>query len=196
MTIRLRWQPGLLIATLLACGGDDPVTPTPDVSAALGISGRYDVRGTTVEVDSGSEREISGTIILLQQGDSYSATFDLDTLFPTQEGTLQAEVIGTGSGSIEGRTLTGEAITQVVISSVPGVDPGFAFVPRTTTTRIVSRSITTISADGTTEIRIENDPAPGESYAKTVTTLKGKKVSASNIHSNLERAPADAEPSD
>ncbi len=199
MTIRLRPQLGLVIATLLACGGDDPVVATPDVSAAaLPISGRYDVDGVTIEVDSGAQREISGTIILSQQGDRYTASFDLDTMFPTQEGVLQAEVIGRGSGSVEGRTLTGEAQTQVVISSVPGVDPGFAFVPRTTTTRIVSRSVATISDDGSVEMLIENDPAPGETYAKTRTTLKGSKVPASHIGGGLESpdAPPLGEPSD
>lgn len=192
MTIRLR--PHLLLvatffATGLACDARDPVVATPDVSAAaLPISGRYDVEGVTVEVGSGSRREISGTIILLQQGDRYTATFDLATLFPTQQGGLQADVIGQGSGSVEGRTLTGEAQTQVVISSVPGVDPGFAFVPRTTTTRIVSHSVTTISPEGRVEVRIESDPAPGETYARTRTTLAGAKVSASAIGDDDEGA--------
>ena len=164
---------------LLACGAEE----LPSVSAApvAPISGRYEVEGVTVDVATGSQRDISGTVILSENGSTYTATFDLDTVFPTPEGEFQAEVIGEGSGTIEGRTLTGQAKTQVIISSVAGVDPRFAFIPRRTTTRIVSKSTTTIAADGSVEIEIENEPSEGENYSPTRTTMRGVRVSSAGL---------------
>jgi hypothetical protein len=90
-------------------------------------------------------------------------------------------VIGKGSGTIEGRTLRGSAETQLVISTIPGIDPGFAYIPRTTTTRLVSESLTTLTADGSVLILIENSAAPGEFYAPTRTTLQGTWTGAAPI---------------
>ncbi len=73
---------------------------------------------------------------------------------------------------------------------VPGVDPGFAFVPRTVTTRLVSKSVTTIADDGTLMITIENQPAEGEQYAPSITTLRGRRVSAAGIGVPAPRAAA------
>jgi hypothetical protein len=68
-----------------------------------------------------------------------------------------------------------------VISTIPGIDPGFAYIPRTTTTRLVSKSVTTLAADGTILILIENTPAPGEDYTPTRTTLRGTRTGAAPI---------------
>ena len=89
---------------------------------------------------------------------------------------LPAEVIGMGSGTIDGRELRGIAETQLVISTVPGIDPAFAFIPRTTTTRIVSSSTTKIAANGEVVIEIQSQPAEGETYAPTRTLLRGRRL--------------------
>jgi hypothetical protein len=151
--------------------GEAAVPPTP-------ISGMYEVSGVTVVTQTGDKREISGKIILAEDGDAYTATYSLTTLYPVGPERLPAEVIGKGEGSIDGRRLEGTAATQLVIAMVPGVDPAFAFVPRTVTTRLVSKSVTTIAADGTVMVKIENRPAEGEQYAPTITTLHGRRVSA------------------
>jgi hypothetical protein len=167
----------IVAAIALACA--DQTSQTPSVDAAspdVQIAGIYHVSGVTVDLGNGNRREIAGSVVLNVEGDRYTSTYELSTLFPTQEGALEADVIGEGSGSIEGLTLTGDARTQVVVSTVPGVDPAFAFVPRTTTTRIVNTSVTKINADGSVEIDIENNPADGESYSPTRTTLKGRRV--------------------
>ena len=90
-------------------------------------------------------------------------------------------MIGKGSGTIEGRTLRGSAETQLVISTIPGIDPGFAYIPRTTTTRLVSKSVTTIATDGSMLILIENTAAAGEIYAPTRTTLRGSGPEAPHL---------------
>ena len=150
--------------------GEAAVPPSP-------ISGMYEVSGVTVVTQTGDKREISGKIILAEDGDAYIATYSLTTLYPMGAENLPAEVIGKGEGVIDGRRLEGTAATQLVIAMVPGVDPGFAFVPRTVTTRLVSNSLTTIAADGTVMIKIENAPAEGEQYAPTITTLRGHRTS-------------------
>ena len=94
------------------------------------ISGMYEVSGVTVVTQTGDKREISGKIILAEDGDAYIATYSLTTLYPMGAENLPAEVIGKGEGVIDGRRLEGTAATQLVIAMVPGVDPAFAFVPR------------------------------------------------------------------
>jgi hypothetical protein len=176
---------------------EEPAAAAEAAAEAAPIAGMYEVAGTTVETTTGSEREISGSVILADDGESYTATYHLTTVFEGTDGTLPTEVIGKGSGTIDGRTLVGSAETQLVISSVPGIDPGFAFIPRTTTTRLVSKSVTTIAADGSVVIEIENSPALGEIYAATHTTLRGSRIGEPGIAGagvqDVATAPAEAE---
>ena len=163
---------------LAGCG--EPAEP-PAVAAPVDpepISGLYDVKGITLPLEgSGEGRRIAGTVILKQDGARYTATFKLDTTFPGVEDPLQADVIGSGEGSIEGRTLTGITRTQLVVSTVPGIDTDFAFIPRIVGARIVSTAITEIHPDGSLVIELENKPAEGEDYRPTRTKLTGQRVS-------------------
>lgn len=165
----------VLILLLVHSGcdsGPDPEAPKLDGD----FSGLYDVVGSSEEVGSGESRGLTGTVVLRQEGDRYTATFELDTHFPYGDAKVAATVIGQGSGRVEGRTLVGEATTQVVISTVPGVDPGFAFIPRMVTARVVSVSKTVIEDDGSVSIELENRAADGASYAPTRTRLNGTRV--------------------
>jgi hypothetical protein len=177
----VRGTRALLAAGLLGVGCGQGAEPELSEAEALPIAGRYEVRGDTVAVESGHKREIAGTIILAEAGDGYTATFELSTTYPGAEEALPAEVIGHGEGSIEGRTLRGTAETQLVMATVPGIDPGFAFVPRMVSTRIRSSTVATVATDGSVQIEIENQPAPGEDYAPTRTTLRGSRVSAAGL---------------
>lgn len=155
----------------------DVESRSPD-SSGTSISGLYEVTGTTTELESGDEREISGTVILAQTGDRYTSTFNLRTMFPTPGGPLPAEVIGVGEGDVEGGTLSGSAETQIVVSTVPGVDSAFAFMPRNVSERIVSTTLAEVSPDGTVKIEIQSRSVPGgPAYAPTKTTLRGELVS-------------------
>jgi len=156
----------------LACDAGEP----PDETVLGDVSGRWRVQGVTVVEGSGERRRIAGTIILVQEGDRYDATFDLDTRWPTEGTSVPADVIGVGEGSIEGRSLTGTARTQIVASAVPGVDSGFAFVPRVVSTRIVSTSLGRLRPDDTLVIEIESHPEPGQRYQPTRTRLTGVRV--------------------
>jgi hypothetical protein len=162
---------------LAACdsGPDDAALP-PVGASQVSIAGLYDVQGTTVEKLSGNEREISGTIVLDQDGGQYTTNFSLKTTYPNPDGPARADVIGTGEGTVEGRTLRGVAETQLVMASVPGVDTKFAFVPRIVGPRIVSSSVGKVEEDGTITIEIENRPAEGEDYPPTRTILRGSRV--------------------
>ncbi len=162
---------------LTACGSEtDPAVPTPEPGAADAISGLYKVTGVTVEQESGDEREIAGTVILAQQGDRYTVTFDLTTQFPTPSGPVQSDVIGQGEGSVDGEILEGTAETQIVAASVPGVDSKFAFIPRQVSARIVSTTVSRVYADGSVSIEIESQPVEGQQYAATRTSLKGERI--------------------
>jgi hypothetical protein len=174
-----------LVSSLLlsfACGGaEESAAPVAAASPGVPISGMYEVSGVTTETASGHQRKISGTIILAEEGPRYIATFNLSTSFPGGDQPLPAEVIGKGEGTIEGRTLKGTSHTQLVVGTVPGVDPGFAFIPRMVSTRIVSTSVTEIAPDGAVEIELSNAPEGDEDYSPTRTVLTGKRVSAAGL---------------
>ena len=177
MYARLPGMLGLLALIALACGGGDEGAPVE----AVPIAGNYQVSGVTVNTTSGQQREISGTVTLFENGSSYTAAFQLNTTYPGAAEALPAQVLGTGEGTIDGRTLVGSAQTQLVMATVPGVDPGFAYIPRQVSTRIVSTSITQIADDGSLTIELENSPAEGAQYAPTRTTLRGSRVSAVGV---------------
>ncbi len=109
----------------LACGGGDSGEADAPVTDATPIGGRYEVRGVTIALESGHRRDIAGTVILAEDGGSYTAAFQLQTTYPGAEEALPAEVIGTGVGSIEGRTLRGTAQTQLSMATVPGARAGW-----------------------------------------------------------------------
>ena len=168
----------------LACGSSEQsASPAPEsgsepASQVAPISGMYNVSGVTTETASGHQRKLSGTIILAEEGPSYTATFNLTTTYPGGDESLPAEVIGKGEGTVEGRTLKGTSHTQLVVATVPGVDPGFAYIPRMVSTRIVSTSVTKIAPDGSVHIELANAPEGDEDYSPTRTVLTGKRVSA------------------
>ena len=117
----------------VGCGnGNDTESAVPTVP----VAGLYRVSGTTMDADTGAnEREITGTIVIRTEGERYTATFELSTPFPGLGVEHTAAVIGKGEGSVTGRDLDGTADTQIVTSVVPGVDAGFAFIPRSLSTR-------------------------------------------------------------
>ena len=168
-----------------ACGGSgEPTGDEPAAAAAsaepIAISGIWEVEGVTTTLKTGQKRDISGTVVMAQSGSSYTATFDLDTTFPGADADLSADVIGVGKGEISGRTLTGTAETQLVAGTVPGVDSQFAFIPRMVSTRIESSSTATVNDDGSITIQIENNPAEGEDYLATHTSLTGRRGAAAS----------------
>ena len=168
----------ILSALLLACDASEPLAPAAEESAISLRPGRYDVSGVTKTLgNSREERRIEGTVMLSFDADGYTTTFDLSTTLPGSTADHPADVIGKGEGTIDGTALTGTTRTQIVASTVPGVDPGFAFVPRAVSTRIVSDTTARIRPDGTLTIDIRSRAAEGFEYAATVTTLTGARVS-------------------
>ncbi len=155
----------------ISCG---PGTPPEAATGDVTVSGRYDVKGTTVAVGGGEKRKIAGTVVLLRDGDRYNATFELKTTYPSQGIEMDADVIGTGEGAVDGNKLSGSAETQLVISSVPGIDTGFAFMPRAVTTRLISTSAAELGPDGSIAIEISNEAAEDQAYAPTRTRLTGR----------------------
>ncbi len=179
MSLRALLFLGFPSLLLMACGSEPDVAAPPPAAATQAIpsiDGTYRVTGFTVEKESGTQREISGTVIMSQDGDRYTSTFNLTTLFPTPDGPLKSDVIGKGEGTIEGRILRGTAITQIVMAQVPGVDAQFAFIPRFVGPRLVSSTSARLGEDGLLTVEIESDPAEGQTYAATRTTVSGIRI--------------------
>ncbi len=157
---------GLLLSALVApnpAAAADPAPPT---------SGVYEMTGVTVDPATGLQRPIHGTIVVRVQDGRYTTHFEFATLFPGSQATA-AQVTGTGEGRIEGSRLLGEAHTQLSVASAPGVDVGFAYVPREVSPRLLSRSTASFFADGSVRAEIENVAEEGAEYAPTKTTLVG-----------------------
>jgi hypothetical protein len=179
---RLPWLLASLLALALQGCDQAAESPQDESEPPSPISGRYEVSGETVTKSTGDKREISGTLIVAaDEAGKYIATFDFSTTYPGADSAMPAEVIGKGEGSVEGRTLLGTAHTQLVMATVPGVDPGFAYIPRMVSTRIVSNSTATIARDGAVTITIRSVPAKGEEYEPTRTTLHGRRLSAAGV---------------
>jgi len=181
------------VGVALACGGEPSESPEaavesvpappPPVSAPApepvpDVSGVYQVIGQTVDKQSGDTREIFGTVVVDQQDDEYSTSFELKTEYPVEGGSMIADVIGEGGGRIEGGRMVGTSRTQLVMAMVPGVDTAFAFMPRSIGPRIVSRTEGTLRRDGTLEFRVENEAATegGQGYRPTRTILRATRV--------------------
>lgn len=180
-----RWIPlGALSAALFGCG--EPASRAPDLpgvdAGPLVISGTYDVSGRTVDVATGAARSVSGTVIVVasEDGRTYDTSFQLTTTLRRDGDPQQAELVGTGEGTIDGGTLEGSAETQLIVALVPGVDADFGLMPRAATTRIANRSRAVVAPDGSVEIHIESEALPGEeeagAYGPTHTTLRGRRV--------------------
>jgi hypothetical protein len=156
------------------------LAPVPAVSAeeASGedpFSGTWDVQGMTTDVKSGDTRRIEGHVVLTRKGDRWAAASELVTKFPTMGGPVHTQVIGTGVGHRDGKGLAGEAHTQLVIQTVPGVDTDFAFIPRQVGPRLVSKWTARFEG-GVLFVELSNQPEAGEDYAPTKTVLRGKRV--------------------
>jgi hypothetical protein len=181
MRIRRSVAGGAAFALLTACGGAEEPTPAEPV-VVKPLDGMYEVSGSTVEKATGSERGLSGRVIVKTEGDSYTTSFELSTTLVGSGEPQRATIRGEGEGAVEGRKLNGSAKTQMIIALVPGVDAGFAMMPRFATTRLVNSSTATIAPDGSVHIEIESTPAPGETnYAPTRTTLRGHRLGAAGI---------------
>ena len=177
---------GVLLGTALALsactgesesGSEPAVAAAPAAPVALGdLSGIYRVAGTTVQQGGFDAREISGTVTLRVEGDQYTSSYNLKTTFPGREDDLIADVVGTGSGMVEGASFAGTSQTQLVIASVPGVDPSFAFIPRVVGLRLTSTTLAHFEADGTVTMHSQNLPGEGEDYIRTRTTLTGERI--------------------
>jgi hypothetical protein len=167
-----RFVLGLLLATASPAAAAEPA----EVAGDDPFSGTYEVKGMTTDLKSGDTRRIVGHIVLTKQGDHWTAKSDLTTDFPTQGGAVHTDVIGNGEGTRKGDGLDGTAHTQLVIGMVPGVDAGFAFVPRQVGPRIVSKWSAHRDKDGSLVIELSNAPEKGEQYTPTKTTLRGTRV--------------------
>lgn len=169
------WLAVLSISSAGGCGEQrdaEPAAPTGPIE----VSGLYEVSGTTTDPGRDEKRRITGTIVVVQDSDAYTATYELQTTWPSDDGSTSAHVLGFGEGTIEGDRLVGTTHTRLVIATVPGVDAGFAYVPSSVTKALVSDSVSTVGPDGSISIDLQNRGVEGEDYRPTRTRMTGRRV--------------------
>ena len=180
---KMRYWPYLAaLIVAIGCGSGQPeeAAASPEASERASASATAPapiVLAQATEATAPSAGSgLSGTVTLSIEGDHYSSSYNLKTTFPGRDDELMADVIGTGSGSVDGGSLTGTSQTQLVIASVPGVDPSFAFIPRVVGLRLTSTPLAVFEADGSVTMASQNQPGDGQDYIPTRTTLRGERI--------------------
>ena len=148
----------------------------PGDMTPIEVTGRYQMSGVTTTPGSDLKRKISGLMRIEQAGELYKASYEFKTKFPGEGAPMDADVIGVGEGKVDGRSITGSAHTQIVVSSVPGVDTNFAFAPRKVSARIVSTTTGEFDPEGMLVIEIESHADQGETYQATRTRMRGRRI--------------------
>jgi hypothetical protein len=164
----------LLLAS--GCDSSTPETTSAPAMKPIEVTGRYQMSGVTTTPGSDLKRKISGIMRIEQAGSLYKASYEFKTKFPGEGGSMDADVIGVGEGRVDGRSISGSARTQIVVSSVPGVDTGFAFAPRRVSARIVSTTTGEFDSEGILVIEIHSSAQQGESYQATHTRMRGRRI--------------------
>jgi hypothetical protein len=164
-----------IVLGLTACGpdGSDDSSSGSAGSKEVVFTGTYDVEGKTVEKESGATRAVSGMVIVAQEGDDYTVTFDLDTAYPSPDGPIEAQLIGRGTGKVEGETLRGTARAQIVQAMVSGIDSRFSLLPRHYSPHFTSTTAALLNEDGSITIHIDTAGEESEEFVATHTTLTG-----------------------
>lgn len=160
------------LCSLMLAEGLPRSAAAQETGEPVALADRYEVTGVTIDDETGFHRQISGRIHMRQKGDTYTTRFELSTLYPGSHA-AGAKVVGQGEGTIEGRTLTGTAETQLFKSNVPGIDIDFGYMPREFAARLRSTSTATLLDDGSLRVEIENQAVEGSDYAPTRTILVG-----------------------
>ena len=177
---RIEWLQVSVLALAFALPGCGSEAPEGPVGVAApppgGFVGAWETKGTTTDIARGDTRTLEGMVVITEKDGVFSVTSELRTQFPTEGGPVMAEVIGTGRGERDGNLLGGTAETQLVLGGVPGVAPGFAFIPRNVGPRITSTWTGHFRRDGTLVVELENVAAEGEQYSPTRTTLYGTRA--------------------
>ena len=187
---RLGLAPSLALAWLVACGAPESETPPPAEPAAAApaapapaasssllpreASGVYEVHGVTVHATDGRLREISGTLRLHVKGETFSATYELDTTYPGPEQGIPATVAGWGQGMVVGDTMAG-TISSSVVPTEPAPEPTARTLPEQELL-VMSSSVMRFTPAGTIQLELQNHPGIGQDYSPTVTVLEGQRV--------------------
>lgn len=187
------WLPVLALASLAAaaCGPSGreetpidvaargPAAPSLDAGAH---SGRYEVRGVTVQALSGLQREISGTLDLDLQGDRYEVRFELGTTAPDSEEEVPVRIRGTGHGLVVGKIFTGTTEEWMTLTPPPGgldrVPLRGVELPSRAGRKLVSTSRGSFDDGGSFHVLLENYPGPGEHYEPSMTVLEARRAGA------------------
>ena len=165
-----------VIALNLAACGPDGKDESASEEVARGepvFTGTWEVEGKTIAKESGATHELTGLVILVQEGTDYIATFDLLTALPGRDALLETQVIGSGSAKLDGTTLRGTARLQIIQAMVPGVDARFTLLPRTYSPRLAFTGAAMLDEDGSITIDLDSTGEESEDYPATHTTLTG-----------------------
>jgi hypothetical protein len=167
---------GLALVSIVAPAVARAADPAP-----LGdLEGYYRANGITVERAAGVKRPLSGVLIVApaREGRGWDLRFSFKTQISTPDGSVRADLIGTGDGLVERGELRGHAETQVIWAAIPGVDPQFAFIPGRLGPRIQS-TFSMRPGDDADAFRgeVETVAAPGFEYAATRSTMRLERIS-------------------
>ena len=167
---------GVAVVALALPAQADDILPLP-----ADMEGFYEAKGVTTVKSTGSRRRLKGTFIVTHapEGEGYDIRFSFKTQMSTPGGPQRADLIGTGEARVVDAKVVGSAETQLLLASVPGVDPQFAFIPGQLGPRIEQTFVMSATdEEGEFKSEIESEAVSGNEYPATRTTLRVKLVDA------------------
>lgn len=149
-----------------------PASTMPDPAAASGV---YEVHGVTVQASDGELREIGGVLRLHVQGETFSATYELETTLQGPDEEVSATVAGWGQGMVVGDTMAGTISSSMVPAGVDVAAAGEGMLPEQEFL-VMSSSVARFTPAGTLQVELQNHPGIGQQYSPSVTVLEGRRV--------------------
>ena len=125
----LRRSAHLVILTI--AGGALAGAAIGDEAALPDIAGIYEMDGDTTVTGAPDRFHVAGKLVIRQKG--ADCTLSVDGTFKRLEGEsgpAGVALIGTGEAKLDGTRFTGSAEVQTLMSEVPGVDVGAAYMPK------------------------------------------------------------------
>ncbi len=162
-------------------------------TAVKSLSGLYYVQGRAVDSETGQSRIAAGTITIQERERGWVSRFEVEMGFDREGGTVSAEVVGTGSGQVDGSMLRGSSTQQLITASVPGVSTRFSMIPRNVGAQIESETTAWIGPDGSIAIEFSDwneDSHPSGAIA----FLSGSRVESEATSARLPQLAASAVP--
>jgi hypothetical protein len=123
----------------------------------LDLAGIYEIQGETTVEGSPDRFMITGKLVLRPKDAGYTTIVEAAMRRTAGgSGPVSAALIGSGSMTVDGRKLSGEAELQSLVSEVPELDVAVPFAPRTAGPVLGAKANGEVLDDGSLKLEIRS----------------------------------------